>query len=192
MDKEHFRKVIAKNGEKIIVHTSNFRKVKRVEDVVKVFCKIKESIPAKLLLVGDGPERQNVEKLTRQVCMEDDVYFLGKQEAVEELLAIADLFVLPSETESFGLAALEAMACEVPVISTNTGGIPEINVQGVTGYLSNVGDVDDMAANAIKILSDESTLLQFRKNAIAQANKFSLDSILPMYEAYYRKVIEQK
>ena len=192
LDKEHFRKVIAKNGEKIIVHTSNFRKVKRVEDVVKVFCKIKESIPAKLLLVGDGPERQNVEKLTRQVCMEDDVYFLGKQEAVEELLAIADLFVLPSETESFGLAALEAMACEVPVISTNTGGIPEINVQGVTGYLSNVGDVDDMAANAIKILSDESTLLQFRKNAIAQANKFSLDSILPMYEAYYRKVIEQK
>lgn len=192
LDKEHFRKVIAKNGEKIIVHTSNFRKVKRVEDVVKVFCKIKESIPAKLLLVGDGPERQNVEKLTRQVCMEDDVYFLGKQEAVEELLAIADLFVLPSETESFGLAALEAMACEVPVISTNTGGIPEINVQGVTGYLSNVGDVDDMAANAIKILSDEFTLLQFRKNAIAQANKFSLDSILPMYEAYYRKVIEQK
>ena len=191
-DKDHFKKAIAPNQEKILVHTSNFRKVKRVEDVVKVFCKIKESIPAKLLLVGDGPERQNVEKLTRQVCMEDDVYFLGKQEAVEELLAIADLFVLPSETESFGLAALEAMACEVPVISTNTGGIPEINVQGVTGYLSNVGDVDDMAANAIKILSDESTLLQFRKNAIAQANKFSLDSILPMYEAYYRKVIEQK
>lgn len=192
LDKEHFRKVIAKNGEKIIVHTSNFRKVKRVEDVVKVFCKIKEAIPAKLLLVGDGPERQNVEKLTRQVCMEDDVYFLGKQEAVEELLAIADLFVLPSETESFGLAALEAMACEVPVISTNTGGIPEINVQGVTGYLSNVGDVDDMAANAIKILSDEATLMQFRKNAIKQANKFSLDNILPLYEAYYKKVVNVK
>lgn len=192
LDKEHFRKVIAKNGEKIIVHTSNFRKVKRVEDVVKVFCKIKESVPAKLLLVGDGPERQNVEKLTRQVCMEDDVYFLGKQEAVEELLAIADLFVLPSETESFGLAALEAMACEVPVISTNTGGIPEINVEGVTGYLSNVGDTDDMAANAIKILSDENTLTQFRKNAFTQANQFSLENILPMYEAYYKEVIERK
>ena len=192
LDKEHFRKVIAKNGEKIIVHTSNFRKVKRVEDVVKVFCKIKESIPAKLLLVGDGPERQNVEKLTRQVCMEDDVYFLGKQEAVEELLAIADLFVLPSETESFGLAALEAMACEVPVISTNTGGIPEINVEGITGYLSNVGDTDEMAANAIKILSDEDTLNQFRKNAFNQAKQFSLDNILPMYEAYYKEVIERK
>jgi L-malate glycosyltransferase len=191
LDKEHFRKVIAKNGEKIIVHTSNFRKVKRVEDVVKVFCKIKEAIPAKLLLVGDGPERQNVEKLTRQVCMEDDVYFLGKQEAVEELLAIADLFVLPSETESFGLAALEAMACEVPVISTNTGGIPEINIQGVTGYLSDVGDIDDMAKNAIHILSDEATLAEFRKNAIKQANLFSLDNILPMYEAYYKEVIEK-
>jgi len=192
LDKEHFRKVIAKNGEKIIVHTSNFRKVKRVEDVVKVFCKIKESIPAKLLLVGDGPERQNVEKLTRQVCTEDDVYFLGKQEAVEELLAIADLFVLPSETESFGLAALEAMACGVPVISTNTGGIPEINIQGVTGYLSNVGEIDDMAKNAIHILSNEETLAQFRKNAIKQANQFSLDNILPMYEAYYKEVIERE
>ena len=171
LDKEHFRQVIAKNGEKIIVHTSNFRKVKRVEDVVHVFCKIKE--------------------LTRQVCMEDDVYFLGKQEAVEELLAIADLFILPSETESFGLAALEAMACEVPVISTNTGGIPEINIQGVTGYLSNVGDVDDMAKNALLILKDEETLKQFKKNAIMQANKFSLENILPQYEAYYKKVLSQ-
>lgn len=192
LDKEHFRKVIAKNGEKIIVHTSNFRKVKRVEDVVKVFCKINEKIPSKLLLVGDGPERQNVEKLTRQVCMDDDVYFLGKQEAVEELLAIADLFILPSETESFGLAALEAMACEVPVISTNTGGIPEINIQGVTGYLSDVGDIDDMAKNAIHILQDEKTLEQFRKNAIQQANQFSLDNILPMYEAYYQEVLARK
>ncbi len=191
LDKEHFRKVIAKNGEKIIVHTSNFRKVKRVEDVVKVFCLIKDQMPAKLLLIGDGPERQNLEKLTRQVCMEEDVYFLGKQEAVEELLAIADLFILPSETESFGLAALEAMACEVPVISTNTGGIPEINIQGVTGYLSDVGDVADMAKNALLILKDEETLIQFKKNAIMQANKFSLDNILPQYEAYYKKVLAE-
>ena len=123
--------------------------------------------------------------------MEDDVYFLGKQEAVEELLAIADLFILPSETESFGLAALEAMACEVPVISTNTGGIPEINIQGVTGYLSNVGDVEDMAKNAMLILKDEETLKQFKKNAIMQANKFSLENILPQYEAYYKKVLAQ-
>lgn len=190
LNKEHFRKVIAKNGERIVVHTSNFRKVKRVEDVVKVFCQIKEAVPAKLLLVGDGPERQNVEKLTRQVCMEDDVYFLGKQEAVEELLAIADLFILPSETESFGLAALEAMACEVPVISSNTGGIPEINLHGKTGFMSNVGDVDDMAKNAIHILSDDHVLAEFRANAIKQAQVFSLENILPQYEAYYRKVVE--
>jgi N-acetyl-alpha-D-glucosaminyl L-malate synthase BshA len=190
LNKEHFRKVIAKNGERIVVHTSNFRKVKRVEDVVKVFCQIKAAVPAKLLLVGDGPERQNVEKLARQVCMEDDVYFLGKQEAVEELLAIADLFILPSETESFGLAALEAMACEVPVISTNTGGIPEINLHGVTGFMSNVGDIDDMAKNAIHILSDDATLSQFRANAIKQAKAFSLENILPQYEAYYRKIVE--
>ncbi len=190
LNKEHFRKVIAKNGERIVVHTSNFRKVKRVEDVVKVFCQIKAAVPAKLLLVGDGPERQNVEKLARQVCMEDDVYFLGKQEAVEELLAIADLFILPSETESFGLAALEAMACEVPVISTNTGGIPEINLHGVTGFMSNVGDIDDMAKNAIHILSDDATLNQFRANAIKQAKAFSLENILPQYEAYYRKIVE--
>ena len=190
LNKEHFRKVIAKNGERIVVHTSNFRKVKRVEDVVRVFCQIKAAVPAKLLLVGDGPERQNVEKLARQVCMEDDVYFLGKQEAVEELLAIADLFILPSETESFGLAALEAMACEVPVISTNTGGIPEINLHGVTGFMSNVGDIDDMAKNAIHILSDDATLSQFRANAIKQAKAFSLENILPQYEAYYRKIVE--
>jgi len=190
LNKEHFRKVIAKNGERIVVHTSNFRKVKRVEDVVKVFCQIKAAVPSKLLLVGDGPERQNVEKLARQVCNEDDVYFLGKQEAVEELLAIADLFILPSETESFGLAALEAMACEVPVISTNTGGIPEINIHGVTGFMSAVGDVDDMAKNAIHILSDDQTLAQFRANAITQAKVFSLENILPQYESYYRKIVE--
>lgn len=174
------------------MHTSNFRKVKRVEDVVNMFCKVREKVEAKLLLVGDGPERQNIEKLARQICKPDDVHFLGKQEAVEELLAISDLFVLPSETESFGLAALEAMACEVPVISTNSGGLPEINIQGVTGYLSNVGDVGDMAVNAIKILSDEKVLLQFKKNALAQAQKFSLEKILPQYENYYKKIVSNK
>ncbi|MBC8047704.1 MAG: N-acetyl-alpha-D-glucosaminyl L-malate synthase BshA [Fimbriimonadaceae bacterium] len=192
LNKDHFRTVIARNNEKIIMHTSNFRKVKRVEDVVNMFCKVREKIEAKLLLVGDGPERQNIEKLSRQICKPDDVHFLGKQEAVEELLAISDLFVLPSETESFGLAALEAMACEVPVISTNSGGLPEINIQGVTGYLSNVGDVEDMAVNAIKILSDENVLLKFKKNALAQAQKFSLEKILPQYENYYEKIVNKK
>jgi N-acetyl-alpha-D-glucosaminyl L-malate synthase BshA len=182
--------VIAKNNERIIVHTSNFRKVKRVDDVVKVFCKIKEVMPAKLLLIGDGPERQNVEKLTRQVCLVEDVYFLGKQDAIEELLAISDLFILPSETESFGLAALEAMACEVPVISTNTGGQPEINIHGVTGYLSDVGDVDDMAKHALMILSDDKTLAQFKTRALEQAQRFSIENIMPLYEDYYRRVTE--
>lgn len=189
LNKEHFRKVIARNGEKIIVHTSNFRKVKRVADVVKVFCKIHEKIPSRLLLIGDGPERQNIERLARQTCMEEDVHMLGKQEAIEELLAIADLFILPSETESFGLAALEAMACEVPVISTNTGGIPEINIHGKTGYLADVGDIDAMAHYAIDLLGDAQKLAEFRKNAYAQAEKFSLEHVMPMYEHYYKMVI---
>ena len=192
LNKDHFRKAIAKNNEKIIVHTSNFRKVKRVDDVIKVFCNIQHEIPSKLLLVGDGPERPNAEKLVRQTAGENNVYFLGKQEAVEELLAIADLFILPSETESFGLAALEAMACEVPVISTNTGGIPEINIDGVTGFLCNVGDVDDMSAKSIRLLKDENMLQEFRKNAFAQANKFSLPNIMPLYEDYYREVVDRK
>lgn len=190
LNKDHFRKVIARNGEKIIMHTSNFRKVKRVEDVVKVFCEIREALPAKLLLVGDGPERQNIEKLVRQVCNHDDVHFLGKQEAVEELLAISDLFILPSQTESFGLAALEAMACHVPVISTNTGGLPEINIAGETGFLNDVGDTTSMAANAIHILSDEQRLQTFKNNAFNQASKFSIDMILPQYETYYQQVLE--
>ncbi|HAE35819.1 MAG TPA: N-acetyl-alpha-D-glucosaminyl L-malate synthase BshA [Chitinophagales bacterium] len=191
LDKDHFRKVIASNGEKIIMHTSNFRKVKRVDDVVRVFCKIRQEMPAKLLLVGDGPERQNIEKMSRQVCHQDDVHFLGKQDAIEELLAISDLFILPSETESFGLAALEAMACQVPVISSNTGGLPEINIHGETGFLSPVGDVDDMAANAIRILENEETLAAFKERAFKQAQRFSLDRIMPLYEAYYIRVLEQ-
>jgi N-acetyl-alpha-D-glucosaminyl L-malate synthase BshA len=191
LNKDHFRKVIAAKGEKIIMHTSNFRKVKRVEDVVHMFCKVREQIDAKLLLVGDGPERQNIEKLTRQICRPDDVHFLGKQEAIEELLAISDLFVLPSETESFGLAALEAMACQVPVISTNSGGLPEININGITGYLSNVGDVDSMATHALYILENEARHNTFKAQALQQAQRFSLDVILPKYEAYYEEVLDK-
>jgi N-acetyl-alpha-D-glucosaminyl L-malate synthase BshA len=189
-DKEHFKKAITPNGEKIVMHVSNFRAVKRVEDVVRMFDKVLLKIPSKLLLVGDGPERINVERMCRELGNTEHVRFLGKQDAIEDLLAIADLFVLPSEQESFGLAALEAMACEVPVISSNAGGLPEINIQGKTGFLSNVGDVDDMARNAIYILEDEGRLMQFKKNAFAQAKRFDIVNILPIYEAYYRQVLE--
>ena len=187
-NKDHFKKAISPKGEKIIVHTSNFRKVKRVEDVIHVFCKISEKIPAKLLMIGDGPERQNAEKLVRSLCDKMDVRFLGKQEAVEELLAIADVFLLPSESESFGLSALEAMACEVPVVSSNAGGIPEVNIDGETGFLLNVGDVQGMANRCLELLQDEAMLAQFKKNAFAQAQRFDITSILPKYEAFYIKI----
>lgn len=187
--REHFKQMIAPNGEKIIIHTSNFRKVKRVEDVVAIFSRIIKEIPAKLLLIGDGPERSHIEKVCREHNTSDWVTFLGKQEAIEEILSIGDLFVLPSESESFGLAALEAMACEVPVISTNAGGIPEVNVHGVTGFLSNVGDVDSMSQHAITLLKDPEMLKTFRKNALLQAHNFDLKTILLQYEAVYERVV---
>lgn len=189
-DKEHFKKAIAPNNEKILMHISNFRKVKRVEDVVKMFNLVLKNINSKLILVGDGPERMSVELLCRQLGNCEDVRFLGKQEAVEDLLAIADIFVLPSENESFGLAALEAMACEVPVISSNAGGIAEVNLQGETGFLSAVGDFEDMAKNAIYILENEERLTTFKQNALAQAKRYDLDKILPIYERYYNQVLE--
>jgi len=187
--RELFKQMIAPNGEKIIIHTSNFRKVKRIEDVIAVFAQIIKVIPAKLLLIGDGPERSHIEKVSREFNTCDWVTFLGKQEAIEEILSIGDLFILPSESESFGLAALEAMACEVPVISSNAGGIPEVNIHGVTGYLSNVGDINDMAQNAITLLKDPELLTKFRKNALQQAHKFDLAEILLQYEAIYNRVI---
>ncbi len=190
-DKEHFKKLIAPEGERIIAHTSNFRKVKRVEDVVLIFKKIHDKVPSKLLMIGDGPERQNCERLCRELGICDDVRFLGKQDAIEELLAICDLFVIPSESESFGLAALEAMACEVPVISSNSGGLPEVNTQGVTGFLSEPGNVDEMAENAIKLLQNEEMLAQFRANALAQARRFDIENVLPDYEAYYKEVLKR-
>ena len=187
-NKDHFKKAIAPNGEKILVHTSNFRKVKRVEDVIQIFAKISKEIPSKLLMIGDGPERQNTEVLARSLCTQMDVRFLGKQEAVEELLAVADVFLMPSETESFGLAALEAMACEVPVVSSNAGGIPEVNIEGVTGFLLPVGDVEGMAKRTLELLQDEEKLAHFKQNAFAQAQQFDISKILPQYEAYYQKV----
>ena len=157
--------------------------------MVLVFKQVRDVIPAKLLLVGDGPERNNVESLCRSIGYCDDIRFLGKQDAIEELLAISDLFILPSEKESFGLAALEAMACEVPVISSNTGGLPEINIHGKTGFLSDVGDIDDMADNALRILKDDNTLKSFRAEALTQAKRFEIQNILPLYEAYYQEVL---
>jgi L-malate glycosyltransferase len=187
--KDHFKKAICPNDEKLIVHTSNFRKVKRVDDVVKVFINIRKEIPSKLLLVGDGPERTHIEALCRELGGCDDIRFLGKLDAVEEVLSVADLFIMPSEKESFGLAALEAMACEVPVISTNAGGLPELNINGVTGFMSKVGDVEDMTKNALTILN-EKNLPEFKKNALARAREFDVENIMPMYEAFYREVIE--
>ncbi len=187
--KNHFKMAIAPNDEKILVHTSNFRKVKRVPDVVKVFAKVIEKIPAKLLLAGDGPERSEVEQLVRELNLKDSVRFLGKLDAVEEILSVSDLFLLPSETESFGLAALEAMACKLPVISSNAGGIPELNVDGLTGFLNEVGDIDGMAKNAIYILENQERLDQFKENALAHAKKFDIGLIMPIYEAYYKEII---
>ena len=188
---EHFKKAIAPNHERIIVHTSNFRKVKRVDDVVKIFHKIIQEVPSKLLMVGDGPERRNAEEQARELGITDCIRFLGKQDAIEEILSIADLFIMPSGSESFGLAALEAMACKVPVISSNTGGLPELNVQGFSGYLSDVGDVDDMAKNTIHILKDCEVLNQFKENALTRAKEFELSKIVPRYEKFYEEVIEK-
>jgi N-acetyl-alpha-D-glucosaminyl L-malate synthase BshA len=182
-----FRRVIAPNGEKILVHASNFRRVKRVQDVVKIFDRVKKQMPAKLLMVGDGPERPAMEDMVKDLGIAEDVRFLGKQEQMEEILVVSDLFILTSDYESFGLAALEAMAASMPVISTNAGGLPEVNIHGETGYMSNVGDVEDMSRNAIKILEDEETLATFKQNAFAQAQRFDIHNIIPVYEKLYSR-----
>lgn len=188
--KDHFKKAICPKGESLIVHTSNFRKVKRVGDVIKIFANIHNEIPAKLLMIGDGPERVRAESQCRELGISDDVRFLGKLEAVEEVLSVADLFIMPSEKESFGLAALEAMACEVPVISSNTGGLPELNIQGGTGFLSNVGDIEDMTRKSLFVL-DKNNLPRFKENALNRAKEFDISRILPLYESYYQQVIEK-
>jgi len=185
--KEHFKLAICPNEEKLLVHTSNFRKVKRIEDVIGMFSLVRKQIAAKLLLVGDGPERPKMESLCREHGLCDDIRFLGKLDAVEELLSVCDLFVMPSEKESFGLAALEAMACEVPVISSNTGGLPELIIQGECGFMSNVGDIEDMARNAMFILKAEN-LPRFKSAALARAKEFDIHKILPLYEAFYEQV----
>lgn len=184
-----YRNLMAKDEERIITHISNFRKVKRIPDVIKIFHKIQQQLPAKLMMVGDGPEKEHAELLCEQLGIQDKVIFFGNSNEIDKILCFSDLFLLPSETESFGLAALEAMACKVPVISSNSGGLPEVNVEAVSGYLSNVGDVEDMASNAIKILKDDDTLAKFKMNAYAIAKKYDIKYILPMYEELYQKAI---
>ncbi|PUZ28039.1 N-acetyl-alpha-D-glucosaminyl L-malate synthase BshA [Chitinophaga parva] len=186
----HFRNAIAPNGEKIMLHVSNFRKVKRVPDVVSIFRRVREQMPVKLLLVGDGPDRPGIESMARECNLCGDIRFVGKQEQLEDVMSISDLFILPSEYESFGLAALEAMAAQVPVISSNAGGLPEVNINGQTGYTSPVGDVDAMAANVLRIFNDTAMLERLRAGALAQAQRFHIDNIIPQYEALYERTLE--
>ena len=183
------RNNLAAEDERIITHISNLRPVKRAKDVIKIFYKIQLQIPSKLLLVGEGPDREHIENLAKELGIYEKILFLGNSNEVNKLLCYSDLFLLPSETESFGLAALEAMAAKTPVISTNSGGLPEVNIQGVTGFLSNVGDTDDMAKNGIYILKDVETLQKFKLNAFEQAKKFSIQNVLPNYKDVYREVI---
>jgi N-acetyl-alpha-D-glucosaminyl L-malate synthase BshA len=187
-ENKELRKEIASDHEKIITHVSNFRKVKRVDDVLAVFEKVLKSLPAKLLLIGDGPERPRLEMLTREMGIWNEVRFLGKQDVVEDLLAISDLFLLPSEHESFGLAALEAMACEVPVIASNIGGLTEVIIDGKTGFTCEVGDIAQMSEKAIYLLSNEAIHDQFRKASIERAKDFDIDQILPIYENLYYSI----
>ncbi|WP_369047614.1 N-acetyl-alpha-D-glucosaminyl L-malate synthase BshA [Tenacibaculum sp. UWU-22] len=185
-EEECKRNALAKSSERIVTHISNFRPVKRTGDVIKIFAKISQEIPSKLLMVGDGPERFKAERLTKKYNLSDKVLFLGNSDEVAKILCFSDVFLLPSTTESFGLAALEAMAAETPVISTNAGGLPEVNINGKTGFLSNVGAVDDMAKNTITILKDDEVLARFKHNAKEHAKQFSLTTILPAYEALYK------
>ena len=186
------REMMAENKEKIITHISNFRKVKRIDDVIKIFYEIQKKIDAKLMMVGEGPEKAMAEDLVDELNITDKVMFLGQSNEIDKILCFSDLFLLPSEKESFGLSALEAMVNRVAVISTNTGGLPEVNKHGISGYLSNVGDVDDMAKNAIRILEDEENLELFKDNAKKVAAKFDIENVLPFYEAIYEKALEIK
>ncbi len=186
------RSVMAKENERIITHISNFRKVKRIPDIITVFNKIQQQIPAKLMMVGDGPEKEKAENLCQELGITDKVIFFGNSNEIDKILSYTDLFLLPSETESFGLAALEAMAWGVPIISSNSGGLPEVNYEGISGYLSNVGDTDHMAQNALRILKDDIILAEFKKNALSVAEKFDIENILPLYEDLYQKTINKE
>jgi len=186
------RSMMAPDNQKIITHISNFREVKRIPDVIKIFNGIQKKIPARLMMVGDGPEKAAAEKQVEDLGLSDKVVFFGNSHEINEILCFSDLFLLPSETESFGLAALEAMAVGVPVISTNAGGLPEVNRDGYSGYMGNVGDTDDMAAKAISILSDEVKLAEFKQNALKVAQEFDIQKVIPLYEQIYRRALKQQ
>ena len=184
-----YRSLIAKENERVVTHISNFRKVKRIPDVIKIFHKIQQHIPSKLMMVGDGPEKEKAERLCIELGIQDKVIFFGNSNEIDRILSYSDLFLLPSETESFGLAALEAMALSVPVISSNSGGLPEVNFDGISGYLSDVGNVNEMGENALKILRDTNTLNEFKAKALATAKQFDIQNILPLYEELYLRAL---
>lgn len=186
------RSNMAKDEERIVTHISNFRKVKRIPDVIHIFDKIQRELPAKLIMVGDGPEKENAERLCETLGISDKVIFLGNSNEIDKILCFSDLFLLPSESESFGLAALEAMVNKVPVISSNAGGIPEVNIQGVTGFLSEIGDISDMAKNAISILESDETLERFKGNAVKEAGKFDILRVVPLYEDVYQRAYDSR
>jgi len=180
------RNALAEPNERILTHISNFRPVKRVEDVVKIFYKVQKEIPSKLLMIGEGPDRAKAERLAKKLGISESVFFLGNSTEITKILCYTDVFLLPSQTESFGLAALEAMAAKTAIISTNTGGLPEVNIHGETGFLSELGDIEDMAKNAISILKEDATLNRFKQNAKEHTKRFSLENILPVYEDIYK------
>jgi N-acetyl-alpha-D-glucosaminyl L-malate synthase BshA len=186
------RSVMAKEGERIITHISNFRKVKRIPDVIKIFHLVQQQIPSKLMMVGDGPEKEAAERQCLELGILDKVIFFGNSNEIDKILSYTDLFLLPSQTESFGLAALEAMAWGVPVISSNSGGLPEVNIEGFSGYLSSVGNTTEMAENAIKVLQDDTVLNEFKKNALTIAKRFDIENILPLYEDLYKRTINKE
>jgi N-acetyl-alpha-D-glucosaminyl L-malate synthase BshA len=191
-EQECKRAALAKPNERILTHISNFRPVKRVEDVIKIFYEVQKEIPSKLLMIGEGPERAKAENLTKKLGITDKVFFLGNSTEIAKILCYSDVFLLPSQTESFGLAALEAMAAKTAIISTNTGGLPEVNIHGETGYLSDLGDIEDMAKNAISILKDDKILEIFKQNAKKHTKQFSLENILPVYEDIYKSCYKSK
>ncbi len=190
-ENSQFRSRYSSEGERVIVHVSNFRTVKRVPDVVRIFDIIRKSIPSKLLLVGDGPDRSESERLARELGIFDDIRFLGKQTRLPEILSAADLMLMPSQSESFGLSALEAMSCSVPVVSSSTGGLPELVVHGETGYIAELGDVQRMARYAMELLGDDRKLELFRQNARKRAERFSEDIIIPQYERLYEVALNE-
>jgi N-acetyl-alpha-D-glucosaminyl L-malate synthase BshA len=186
---ECFRNNFAPHNEKILIHTSNFRPVKRVQDVIKVFAQVLEKIPSRLILIGDGPERSDCQKLCMELNISDLVKFMGKQDSISQLLSISDLFLIPSQEESFGLAALEAMSCGVPVISSSVGGLPELNIHNETGFIASIGDIDRMAKYAVDLFTNEKKYNLFASNARARAIEFDETKIVPIYEKFYEKVL---